>query len=140
MNRRLMFAALALMVAGAVVFFFLPPDPVSLQSYQRIRLGMSFEEVKGLIGEPGLYIDEETLAEDLVSRTGSLWVEREGDASEGFPRKLNGERTESWYGRVGEITITLDDNGLVVAKSFFRSARRSFLDRVVAGPRAWFGW
>jgi hypothetical protein len=55
MSRKLKWALVVLVVgaaAGAALFFW-PGDPVTLETYERIRFGMHLKEVEVLVGSAG---------------------------------------------------------------------------------------
>jgi hypothetical protein len=127
-------AALAiLLLCAAAVWFLWPAGPsITVETYERLRPGMSRSEVEGMLGGPGgtrqgfvLWMDNRTCfmgpGEDLLNEN----------------REQPG--IKYWYHDTGIVVVRFDDDDCVAAKQFLsvpESSRRQRLRKL----REWFGW
>lgn len=98
----------------------LPRERISLRSYNQIYLGMSVDEVKTLIGEPGVYTNPENVPGLLLTRSLSNGG-GEGDWPEALRRGI-----VNWIGRSAVISMAFDSNHRVVWKDYRRMNRASW--------------
>ena len=141
--------AVSLLGFGTALFLW-PRDRITVESWQKIRIGMTEEEVAEILGAPGLrwkewsdqlvamemqigkppFIDTGTL---LQVPKGHIWV---FFSELGKPEAKEGVRI--WSGRRGLLLIEFDARGLVAFKQFqgVRSKQLNAIDRL----RDWLGW
>jgi len=127
--RRSLAVAIAILVVGAAAAWFLRPgDSVTLENYQKIRLGMTLDEVSELIGRPG--VDEE----ELWVPEGILPFPEFSEMNPCVPNEKVTART--WMGQKAAIKVVLSGSR-VSGKQFSAlqgpAETRSLLERV----RAW---
>jgi hypothetical protein len=145
-KRKLKWLAIVLAVSllgfGAALLLW-PRDRITAESWQKIQLGMTEEEVVEILGGPGMS-HEEFLAqyERLKKELGRSPFAMEGPWLEPEPgpehRRVLGNRSRTWNGRRGMIVIELDQDNNVCWKHFQggRWSNQGFLDRL----RDWLGW
>ena len=110
-----------------------PRDRITAESWQKIRIGMTEEEVTEILGGPGINV------EDFWSE---YWLKKkkQGLSLAGFSHEgaVVTEAATYWVGRSGLIGIEFDEDGRVTGKIFrtVESTRQSFLDPI----RDWLGW
>ena len=142
MKRKLKWLAIVLAVLllgfGAALLSW-PRDRVTAESWQKIRIGMTEDEVAEILGGPG-----------MTSKEQYFWLEKELGRS---PFEFENPRLEQpklplrgfwvcedriWVGRRGCILIQLDQDKHVSWKGFrgVRWRNGDILDRV----RDWLGW
>ena len=105
-----------------------PRDRITAESWQKIQIGMTEEEVENMLGEPGSrHVD---IWRDLAKEPGNWFAEPN-------PHILD-DRNLTWIGRNGFIDIRYDERSQVIGKYFseFLSTRPSLIDRL----RDWLGW
>jgi hypothetical protein len=119
MRKRWWLALSLLFVAAiAIAFFFSRPAGVNWFGYARIRIGMTSEEVKSVIGvPPGNYSSREDIG--IVDHWGSDW--HAGEAK--------GGRQEAWYSDDGCLRLSYDKEG--------RVGYKEWLGMVDHGPSVW---
>jgi hypothetical protein len=144
MKRKLKWIAVVLFVLllgfGTVLFLW-PRDRITVESWQKIRIGMTEEEVAEILGGPGM-TNEEGFAQyvALEKELGRPPFECEDPRMEEpkvWPHHLvTGSRI--WTGRRGIIFIELDQENRVCCKEFQggRWINGGVLDRL----RDWLGW
>jgi hypothetical protein len=138
MKRKLKWTAVVLvvlLVGFGVALFLLPRDRITAESWKKIRIGMTVEEVEEILGGPGITSEEcrkRHFAPGKFSYDGVGFRE---------PRDrviTDGDILKNWKGKHGLMQIGLDSDGHVIAKYFLglRSADPTFLDHI----RDWLGW
>jgi hypothetical protein len=118
-----------------------PRDRITAESWQKIRIGMTEDEVAEILDNPGM-TDEEALAQyvALEKELGRPPFENEGPRMEEPkepPRHLvTGSRI--WSGHRGIIFVEFDQENRVCCKEFQggRWINAGVLDRL----RDWLGW
>jgi hypothetical protein len=122
------FLALLLLGFGAVLFLW-PRDRVTHESFEMIRVGMTENEVEGILGGPGKDL-QTFLVQDvniLVDR--GITIDHQIDHLE----------TRVWVGRRAVVEIQFRTGGPVIGLSFYvrrRSAEPTIIERL----REWLGW
>jgi hypothetical protein len=135
MKRKLKWIAVLLIVllAGmAAALFLWPRDQITLESWKKIRIGMTENQVEEILGGPGLNV--ENFWRDW-------WKKQQEFSLVGFSPHEGAVVTEPatyWVGRSGLIGIKFDEDGHVTGKIFstVESTQQSFRDRL----RDWLGW
>src|SRR5262249_25943730 len=123
MKRKLKWLAIVLAVSplgfGTALLLW-PRDRITAESWQKIRIGMTEEEVAEILGEPGMTSEE--------AARQFLRLENE----------LGQPRLKAWTGRRGVMFIELDQENQVRWKHFERRRRTNggILDRL----RDWLDW
>jgi hypothetical protein len=119
MRKRWWLALSVLLVAAiAVAFFFFRPAGVTCFGFARIRIGMTSELVKSVIGvPPGNYSSREDIG--IVDHWASDW--HVGEEKSG--------RQETWYSDDGCLRLIYDKDGTV--------AYKEWLGMVDHGPSFW---
>jgi hypothetical protein len=137
MKRKLKLLAIVLAVLllgfGAALFLW-PCDRITAESWQKIRIGMTEEEVVEMLGGPGMS-NEEFFAQYLRLK----WPPFEFQLPTlEEPRRHLVTAARVWSGRRGIIFIDLDQDKHVCWKQFHggRWINRGILDRL----RDWLGW
>jgi hypothetical protein len=142
MKRKLKWLAVVLAVSllgfGTALLLW-PRDRITAESWQKIRIGMTEEEVAEILGGPGMDL-EEALAENDPRRSFSRWpflMEGQFDTQPNEQKAL-GESVKFWTGRRGRIVIQLDQDNHVCWKRFqvVRWTNAGILDRL----RDWLDW
>ena len=141
MKRKLKWTALVLAVLllgfGTALLLW-PRDRITVESWQKIRIGMTEDEVAEILGGPSI-TGEEARAEyvRLLNELGrppyeidDPWLEEPDD------QRLVGHRTRIWIGRRGAIGIELDQDNHVCWKGFHGVRWTNLLDRL----RDWLSW
>jgi len=101
--------------------------PISQLNYERIRLGMSRDEVKDIMGE-----------ENRGDRSPQQFArQREGVDVFSLPR-IGG--FGAWFNKKGEILVHFDSQDQVVGKEFWLRAEPNFLDKTCAFLPLWSVW
>ena len=140
MKRKLKWMAVVLVVlllGSGVALFLSPRDRITAESWKKIRIGMTAEEVEGILGVPGKSLEEaDAKIEALATQMGKPpFIYDNGIFLQetGF-----GESELRWIGRHGMIVLHIDAKDHVSGKFFqgWRSADPTFLDRL----RDWLGW
>ena len=144
MKRKLKWLAIVLVVSllgfGTALLLW-PRDRITVESWEKIRIGMTEDEVVEILGGPGMTDKEDRmeylrLEKELGRRPWAFadptLVEPEGRGP------LFWDRIKIWTGRRGRIGIELDQDNHVRWKSFngVRWINRGILDRL----RDWLGW
>jgi hypothetical protein len=121
----LLLSALLLVAGGALLLW--PQDKINKASWKQIQLGMSENEVNGILGGPGLpwnhpWEQPIHMGSSLREPNNTAW-------------KL--ENPKCWMGRRGYMEIQFDEGGNVAAKLFRYAGPTdwTFVDRV----RDWLG-
>jgi hypothetical protein len=132
MKRKLKWTAVVLVVLlagfGAALFLW-PRDRITAESWRKIRIGMTEEEVAEILGGPAM-TDEESFPPCEFEDPKLVEVESKAGV---------GVRTvKAWTGRRGIILIELDQENRVFWKNFqgVRWTNGGILDRL----RDWLGW
>jgi hypothetical protein len=144
MKRKLKWLAIVLAVSllgfGTALLLW-PRDRITAESWQKIRIGMTEEEVVEILGGPGMSRDEYWAQHvRLEKELGKFPFELEGPIldTEGWPDGGEVDRLKIWTGRRGKILIELDEQNHVQWKEFHRGRwiNLGLLDRL----RNWLGW
>jgi hypothetical protein len=143
MKRKLKWLAvvLAVLLLGfGTALFLWPRNRITAESWQKIRIGMTEEEVVEILGRPGMTYEEAGAEYDrLEKELGKPPFELEDPSLEEPESKLVvEERTKRWTGRRGIILIDLDQDNHVRWKRFHgvRWTNDGILDRL----RDRLGW
>ena len=143
MKRKLKWLAIVLAVSllgfGTALLLW-PRDRITVESWQKIRLGMTEEEVAEILGRRGMspeeFLDQyNRLEQELLASPFRL----DGPGlDEPAPRALDWDRGKIWTGRRGMIQIELDQDNHVRWKGFqpVRWINGGVVDRF----RDWLGW
>ena len=135
MKRKLKWIAILLIVllAGTAAALFLwPRDRITAESWQKIRIGMTKQEVEDILGSSGSSLDE-FVAKPFIPNEFSL-LEPDYYAAILIIGQDEGQ-DKYWLGRHGMISIVFDREGHVGGKRF-QGRRSDFWD----GLRDWLGW
>jgi hypothetical protein len=145
MKRKLKWLAIVLAVSllgfGTALLLW-PRDRITVESWQKIRIGMTEEEVAEILGGPSMTF-KAVLAENdrLKKELGRAPFEFEDltleePADKGF--SVDWDRVKVWSGRRGRIAIELDQDNHVGWKDFEggRWINGGIIDRL----RGWLGW
>ena len=147
MKRKLKWLAIVLAVSllgfGTALFLW-PRDRITAESWQKIQIGMTEEEVAEILGGPAVtYVEADAQYERLEKELGRPVLEFQDPSLEepvgpGFPLPLVLERFKVWGGRRGRILIQFDEDNHVCWKGFhgMRWINGGILDRL----RDWLGW
>ena len=145
MKRKLKWLAIALavlLVGSGTALLLWPRDRITAESWQKIRIGMTKDEVADILGGPGMSRAED-LAEynRLLEELGRVPFEFEGPTPEEpdlLPGSLAPGKDRIWNGRRGIIEIEFDQDNHVYWKQFQggRWINSGILDRL----RGWLGW
>jgi hypothetical protein len=138
MKRNLKWLAIVLAVSllgFATALLLRPCDRITLESWQKIRIGMTEDEVVEILGSPGISPEEFFLQ---YNRLGQPPLETEARMEEPEGKGGVGDRSKFWSGRRGFIVIELDQDKHVRWKGFRggRWINGGILDRL----RDWLGW
>jgi hypothetical protein len=146
MKRKLKWLAIVLAVSllgfGTALLLW-PRDRITAESWQKIRIGMTEEEVVEILGGAGLTREEHLAQNDRLEKEPGqppFQIENfrlEEPESKGF-LFWDSDRLRIWNGRRGMIVIELDEDSHVRWKHFQggRWDNGNILDRV----RDWLGW
>ena len=143
MKRKLKWLAIVLTVLllgfGTALLLW-PRDRITVESWQKIRIGMTEDEVVDILGGPGMtyegaFVQYERLEKELGKPPLEFpgpWLQ---EPEEGLPVL---DRVRIWNGRPGSILIELDQDNHVCLKRFqgLRWTNGGILDRL----RDWLGW
>ena len=145
MKRKLKWLAIVLAVLllgfGTALLLW-PRDRITAESWQKIRIGMTEEEVAEILGGPGVSLDETWAQYDRLQKqlNHAPWQFEDPHLAEPADKGLFvvGERDKIWTGRRGMIEIEFDQENRVCWKSFrgVRWINEGILDRL----RDWLGW
>ena len=148
MKRKLKWLAIVLAVSllgfGTALLLW-PRDRITAESWQKIRIGMTEDEVAEILGGPGMTFNEffaqrERLEKELGRPPFEIeirgQVEPVGVAF--HPPVVVGSTAKIWTGRRGTIIIELDRENRIRLKEFqgVRWTNQGILDRL----RDWLGW
>jgi len=138
-------AVLVVLLLGFGTALFLWPrdhDRITVESWKKIRIGMTEDEVAEILGGPGMSGEEAQRLEKELARIGkppiqfSEEIQQEPEVGLPFIK----ERSKVWLGHRGALIIEFDGNpeGRVRRKMFceIQSSEVTFLDRL----RDWLGW
>ena len=120
------------MITGFVLlFYFWPTDPVSRETWQRIEIGMNLAEVEDLLGIPSISTNELELVEFGEGRIYWAFQDPQACLVEGIdlPNDEDTPRVRWWYGPYTAIAVVLNDDGLVIGKSFRQYPGLSFAEQ-----------
>ena len=141
MKRKLKWLAIILAVSllgfGAALLLW-PRDRITADSWQKIRIGMTEDELAEILGGPGMSYAEAGAEHDrLEKELGRPPFELEPLSLE-EPEGKGFVEAKVWTGRRGMILIELDQDNHVLWKRFQegRWINASILDRL----RDWLGW
>jgi hypothetical protein len=144
MKRKLKWLAIVLAVSllgfGTASLLW-PRDRITAESWHKIRIGMTEEDVAEILGGPGMTYEEEVAEYDrLEKELGQPPYEIQDPRLEEPEGSgiLVLDRMRIWKGRRGSITIELDQENHVRWKAFqgVRWVNGGILDRL----RDWLGW
>ena len=144
MKRKLKWTAVVFAVVllgfGAAIFLW-PRDRITAESWEKIQLGMTVEEVQDILGGPGNDFKEaEDLYDRVVAKSGKEPLDHASLRYE--PDKQFAEEETKvmrvWVGREAVIGIVFDPENCVKKKAFQRGrlAEPNLIDRL----RDWLGW
>ena len=145
MKRKLKWLAIVLAVSllgfGTALLLW-PRDRITTESWRKIRIGMTEDEVAEILGKPGIS-DMELNAEHLrlekeLGRPPG-WQAEDPTLDEGEKRPFwRWDKAKIWTGRRGVILIDLDQDSHLERKRFqgVRWTNEGILDRL----RDWLGW
>jgi hypothetical protein len=143
MKRKLKWLAIVLAVsllAFGTALLLSPRDRITAESWQKIRMGMTEDEVAEILGGPGMTHEEaEAQIDRLENELGRFPYEIEDPwLSEPEDKGEVGDRPRIWIGRRGRILIRLDEENHVCLKGFHgvRWINAGIIDRL----RHWLGW
>jgi hypothetical protein len=143
MKRKLKWLAIVLAVSllgfGTALLLW-PRDRITAESWRKIRIGMTEDEVVEILGRPAM-TDKEADAEygRVRKELGLRPFEFEALLEEPVVRRpLDLDRLKSWIGRRGSIAIELDQDNRVSWKSF--QGGRWINDGILDRLRDWLGW
>jgi hypothetical protein len=137
MKRKLKWIAVVLVVLSVglgVALFLWPRDSITRSNWDKIQIGMTEEQVKAILGGPGITDGEYEIA---IAEGRFPFVHNDVTLEE---PEWNGERLgdlKVWIGQNAVIGIQFREGGVV--RRIFQGIRRSdpsFLDRL----RDWLGW
>ena len=137
MKRKLKWLAivLAVLLLGFGTALLLSPrDRITAESWQKIRMGMTEEEVEDILGGPGMNRQEFLAKFDQVRDHliyGDSFVEPDWENNDEKQNKI-------WFARRGFLAVQFDQAGHARRKLFqaTRSTDPSFFDRL----RDWLGY
>jgi len=143
MKRKLKWLAIVLAVSllgfGTALLLW-PRDRITAESWQKIQIGMTEDEVAEILGGPGMtYEEADTQIDRLEKELGRAPFELEHlELEEPEGKGIVEERAKVWTGRRGNIMIELDQDNRVSWKSFqgVRWTDGGIIDRL----RDWLGW
>lgn len=129
----LLVLGLLAVLSGAACWLFLPSDPIGPRAFERIRLGMTKEEIETVIGFPAGNYQHSSMVFRWIYATK---VSEEGPAE----FELIGLQSEEWYGDSYRIKVVLDADKKVVAAFLYKAdpdytVKVSLLNQL----RAWLG-
>jgi len=142
MKRKLKWLAIVLAVSllgfGTALLLW-PRDRITYESWQKIRIGMTEDEVVEILGRPGMSRKEYYRLEKELGRAfefGGPSLQQPETRLTGFV--ILGNNAKIWTGRRGAIAIRLDEEKHVCSKQFqgVRWINGSILDHL----RDWLGW
>src|SRR5262249_7092156 len=139
MRRRKLIAAVGLTVVVAVGAFVLwpRPDPLTLENCSRIKVGMSREEVRAMIGPPGRFHTGTIIVIGAVKP--NQFYNPDGDAVYESDRA---GRRDIWASDSVYVVLGYDPSGAVVSGTVCAAVRDpslySFLWRAKLLWRKWF--
>jgi len=136
MKRKLKWPAIVLAVLllgfGTALLLW-PRDRITAESWEKIEIGMTENQVEEILGGPGMSLDEwevfiKTMKfpfSELTEPNNGWWI---GDA----------KACKYWTSQRGCMQVNFDPQGNVSGKAFWRSLEPSpsFIDRL----RDWLGW
>ena len=143
MKRTAVVLAVSLLGFGTALLLW-PRDRITAESWQKIRIGMTEEEVAEILGGPGMVWEEARLQnarlENELGRPLFEFKDPSLDEREmlPWPPPVVCDRSIVWTGRRGRIRIELNQNNHVCWKSFqgLRWRNGSIIDDL----RDWLGW
>ena len=145
MKRKLKWLAIVLAVSllglGTALLLW-PRDRITVESWQKIQIGMTEEEVAEILGRPGMSSDEHRAQyvrlEKKLGQPPWDWEDPRLEQPELRRQGLMVSEDRIWVGRHGCIQIELDQDNHVSWKEFspVRWVNGSILDRL----RDWLGW
>jgi len=143
MKRKLKWLAIVLAVSllgfGAALLLW-PRDRITAESWQKIRIGMTEEEVAEMLGGPGVSHAESFAQYQRLEKELGKFPYEIGDPSLEEPKGFVAvaDTVKVWTGRRGVILIDLDQDHHVCWKNFhgLRWINGNILDRL----RDWLGW
>jgi hypothetical protein len=144
MKRKLKWLAIVLAVSllgfGTALLLW-PRDRITAESWQKIRIGMTEDEVAEILGGQGMSYEEywaqyDRREKELGRRP--FEIEELGMEEPEARRHFVQDRVKVWTGRRGSIAIELDQDNHVCWKHFqgYRWINGGILDRL----RDWLGW
>jgi len=135
MKRKLKWLAIVLAVSllgfGTALLLW-PRDRITAESWQKIQIGMTEEEVAEVLHGPGLSVEEYENA--LLKQTKPRIIDGVVLREPGAELGLVVENMKIWIGQRGGMEIQFE-RGHVIRKSFYGFRPTNFIDRL----RDWFG-
>ena len=139
--------AVSLLGLGTALLLW-PRDRITAESWQKIRIGMTEDEVAEILGGPGMTFNEffaerQRLEEEMFFAPtkvvhGPRFEVEDPSLEEPEDKAVVGDRAKVWTGQRGIILIDLDQDNHVCWKRFHggRWTNGGILDRL----RDWLGW
>jgi len=145
MKRKLKWLAIVLAVVllglGTALLLW-PRDRITAESWQKIRIGMTEEEVAEILGGPGMshetFLTQYDRLEKELGRSPCEFERPKLEEPEDWVFVVWWDRARIWTGRCGIIEIELDQDNKVCWKRFkgLRWKTADVIDRL----RDWLGW
>ena len=133
MKRKLKWLAIVLAVSllgfGTELFLW-PRDRITAQSWEKIEIGMTENQVEEILGRPGVswedskFFDMGQFRLELAEPNKIVWRLDDLIAS------------KYWTSQHGCMQVKFDPQGNISGKAFWHSSEPFFLDRL----RDWLGW
>ena len=129
--------AVVLLVAGGAILLW-PGDRITVQSYEKIRIGMTRQDVEAVLGGPGISVEEYLHIEELRQNPpqGDGILLNEPERTDAVIAQITDAKV--WFGRRGYLEVQFDNKGQARWKYWqgWRLNEPSFLERL----RDWLGW
>jgi hypothetical protein len=145
MKRKLKWLAIVLAVSLLgfdTALLLWPPDRVTAESWQKIRIGMTEEEVAEILGSPSVsYAEFQAECVRLQKELGKpayKFDDPRMEEPQNNERLVVWDRVKIWTGRRGSMMVELDQDNHVTWKHFLGGGwiNGGILDRL----RDWLGW
>ncbi len=121
----------SLVLGLGTALFLWPRDRITAESWKKIRIGMTVEEVEDVLGGPGKRFEKIPLSEQLFTIDVPTYEEPWKN-----PFVELNARKWVWFGRQGIIEINVNRQSEVIYKNFRDQQDPTFLDRF----RNWLDW
>ena len=124
-------------VAGGAILLW-PRDRITVQSYEKIRVGMTLKDVEAILGGPGISVEEYLHIEGLRQNPpqGDGILLNEPERTDAVIAQIT--EAKVWFGRRGYLEVQFDNKGQARWKYWmgWRLNDPTFIERV----RDWLGW